>query len=188
MDLSRVSVPPASSTHDRCCQRTPRHTTHHKDLPEHVTITRPQHPLEGKTLAVFGQRRYQDKLHLILTLPKGGRALIPKEWTDIEALSQDPSTQDKLHTHLGSIKDLFHARAVVDALLSRRSSQTGSRTNLWTRRTPILQRMLNFLDLPIAEAQVWETLEEQQRTLALEVLARLIAKATRITEADGHDR
>src|SRR6516164_11286468 len=72
------------------CRRTPRHTTHHKDLPEHVTITRPQHPLEGKTLAVFGQRRYTDKLHLILILPKGGRALIPKEWTDIETLSQDP--------------------------------------------------------------------------------------------------
>ena len=108
------------------CQTTPRHTTHHKDLPEHVTITRTQHPLEGKTLAVFGQRRYQDKLHLILILPKGGRALIPKEWTDIEALSQDPSTQDELHTHLGSIRDLLHARAVVDALLSRRSSETGS--------------------------------------------------------------
>ena len=61
-------------------------------------------------------------------------------------------------------------------------------TNLWTRRTPILQRMLNFLDLPIAETQVWETLEEQQRTFALEVLARLIAKATRITEEEGHDR
>jgi hypothetical protein len=85
-----------------------------------------QHPSEGKKLAVFGQRRYQDKSHLILILPKGGRALIPKEWTDIEALSQDPPTQDRLHTHLGSIRDLLHARAVVDALLSRRSSQTGS--------------------------------------------------------------
>ena len=51
-----------------------------------------------------------------------------------------------------------------------------------------MQRMLNFLDLPIAETQVWETLEEQQRTFALEVLARLIAKATRITEEEGHDR
>ena len=61
-------------------------------------------------------------------------------------------------------------------------------TNLWTRRTPILQRMLNFLDLSIAETQVWEPLEEQQRTLAIEVLARLIAKATRITEEEGHDR
>jgi len=48
--------------------------------------------------------------------------------------------------------------------------------------------MLNFLDLPIPETQMWETLEEQQRSLALEVLARLIAKATRSTEEEGHDR
>jgi hypothetical protein len=48
--------------------------------------------------------------------------------------------------------------------------------------------MLNFLNLPIAETQVWETLEEQQRILTIEVLARLIAKATRITEEEGHDR
>jgi TRAP-type C4-dicarboxylate transport system substrate-binding protein len=48
--------------------------------------------------------------------------------------------------------------------------------------------MLNFRDLPIAETRVWETLEEQQRTLVLEALARLIAKATRITEEESHDR
>jgi hypothetical protein len=48
--------------------------------------------------------------------------------------------------------------------------------------------MLNFLDLPIAQTQMWETLEEQQQMLALEVLARLIARATRITEEEGHDR
>ena len=51
-----------------------------------------------------------------------------------------------------------------------------------------MQRMLNLLDLPIPETQVWETLEEQQRTLAIEILARLIAKATRITEETSHDR
>ena len=51
-----------------------------------------------------------------------------------------------------------------------------------------MQRLLNFLDLPIPETQVWETLEEQQRTLAIEVLARLIAKATRRPEEESHDR
>ena len=51
-----------------------------------------------------------------------------------------------------------------------------------------MQRLLNFLNLPIPETQVWEALEEQQRDLAIEVLARLIAKATRITEEEGHDR
>lgn len=49
--------------------------------------------------------------------------------------------------------------------------------NLSLRRTTILQRNLNFLDLPIPETQVWETLENDQRTVVIEVLARLIAKA-----------
>ena len=41
-----------------------------------------------------------------------------------------------------------------------------------------MQRILNFLDIPIPETQVWETLENEQRTVAIEVLARLIAQAT----------
>jgi len=41
-----------------------------------------------------------------------------------------------------------------------------------------LQRILNFLDIPIPETQVWETLENEQKTMAIEVLARLIAQAT----------
>ena len=40
-----------------------------------------------------------------------------------------------------------------------------------------MQRILNFLDIPIPETQVWETLENEQRTVAIEVLARLIAQA-----------
>jgi hypothetical protein len=50
--------------------------------------------------------------------------------------------------------------------------------NLFSRRTNIVQRNLNFVDLPIPEAQVWETLENEQRAVAIEVLARLIAQAT----------
>ena len=41
-----------------------------------------------------------------------------------------------------------------------------------------MQRNLNFVDLPIPEAQVLETLENEQRAVAIEVLARLIAQAT----------
>jgi hypothetical protein len=41
-----------------------------------------------------------------------------------------------------------------------------------------LQRILNFLDIPIPETQVWETLDDEQRTVAIEVLARLFAQAT----------
>jgi hypothetical protein len=50
--------------------------------------------------------------------------------------------------------------------------------NLFARRNTIVQRNLNFLDLPIPEAQVWETLKNEQRAVATEVLARLIAQAT----------
>jgi hypothetical protein len=50
--------------------------------------------------------------------------------------------------------------------------------NLFSRRTNIVQRNLNFVDLPIPEAQVWETSENEQRAVAIEVLARLIAQAT----------
>jgi len=37
--------------------------------------------------------------------------------------------------------------------------------------------MLNFLDISIPEIQVWETLAEEQRMLAIAVLARVIAQA-----------
>jgi hypothetical protein len=41
-----------------------------------------------------------------------------------------------------------------------------------------LQRLLNFLDIPIPETQIWETLENEPKTLAIEVLVRLIVQAT----------
>jgi hypothetical protein len=50
--------------------------------------------------------------------------------------------------------------------------------NLSTRRTTFLQHTLNFFDIPIPETQVWETLENEQITAAIAVLARLIVKAT----------
>jgi hypothetical protein len=52
-----------------------------------------------------------------------------------------------------------------------------------------LQRNLNFLDIPIPESQVWETLENEQRAVAIEVLARLIAKANdpSSTQERDHD-
>lgn len=54
-----------------------------------------------------------------------------------------------------------------------------------------MQRMLNFLDIPIPEIQVWETLQEDPRRLAIAVLARLIVQATLKNpgwEEEDHDR
>jgi hypothetical protein len=50
-----------------------------------------------------------------------------------------------------------------------------------------LQRHLNFFDIPIPEIQVWETLEKEQRTLAIEVLARLIVQATYPSQKEESD-
>ena len=36
---------------------------------------------------------------------------------------------------------------------------------------------LSFLDLPVPEARVWDALEDDQRALVIDVLARLFVKA-----------
>ena len=50
-----------------------------------------------------------------------------------------------------------------------------------------MQRNLHFLDLPLPETQVWETLENEPRTLAIEVLARLIVQATDPCQKEEND-
>jgi hypothetical protein len=60
--------------------------------------------------------------------------------------------------------------------------------NLFTRRMTIVQRNLNFVDLPIPEAQVWETLENEQQAVAIEVLARVIAQATHPSPKQERDK
>ncbi len=36
---------------------------------------------------------------------------------------------------------------------------------------------LTFLDVPVPEARVWEALEDDQRAVVIDVLARLLVKA-----------
>ena len=47
-----------------------------------------------------------------------------------------------------------------------------------------MQRHLNLFDLLLKEIHVWETLENEHKALAIEILARLIANAV----ADNHTR
>jgi hypothetical protein len=59
-------------------------------------------------------------LLLLLILPDGSKSLIPADWTDLASIAQPhvAVTSNQTAT-LGSLEDLFHARAVVDALLGR---------------------------------------------------------------------
>ena len=40
-----------------------------------------------------------------------------------------------------------------------------------------MQMHLPFLDVPVPEARVWDALEDEQRAVVVEVLARLFVKA-----------
>src|SRR2546429_9219423 len=112
MDLSRVSVPPASATHDRCCQRTPRHTTHHQHFPERATITRPHHPFHGQSLEVLRQARMPAGLQFVLILPDGSKSLVPADWTDFKNAS-DPQAL----LLVGSLDDRLRLRGLTHASL-----------------------------------------------------------------------
>jgi len=62
----------------------------------------------------------QGRLHLVLILPDGSKSLIPVDWTDLASPAQPQQARSaQTAATLGSLEDLLHARAVVDALLSR---------------------------------------------------------------------
>jgi len=91
-----------------------------------VCVRRRHHPLFGKSLAVYGWMRRHGRLDLILVLPDGSKSLIPAGWTDLDpeiagAPEAEPSGS------VASVRELLHARAVVDALLARQVLSTASR-------------------------------------------------------------
>jgi len=101
-------------------RRKPRHTTHHQHLPERVTVIRARHPFEGRSLNVLGSIHRKGRLHLVLILHDGSKSLIPVDWTDLASPAQPRQVRSaQTAATLGSLEDLLHARAVIDALLSR---------------------------------------------------------------------
>jgi hypothetical protein len=109
----------ARATRGRLSRRKPRHTTHHQHLPARVTVVRSRHPFEGKSLAVLGPTHRNGRLHLVLILPDGSKSLIPADWTDLVFIVPPKRALSTHAATLGSLEDLLHARAIVDALLSR---------------------------------------------------------------------
>lgn len=104
-----------------CSRRKHLQTTHLQDLPDTVTITRIGHAFEGRALIVLSRRLRRGRPHLLLILPDQSRALIPADWTSLEApLSSSASAGSEESarrlTTLGSILDLLRTRAIVDAL------------------------------------------------------------------------
>ena len=85
-------------------------------------MVRERHAFEGQLLKVMGWTHQRGALHLTLVLPDGTRALVPASWTDLGANSpEDKTLVGSPHPAgtVGSLRDLLHARQVVDALLGR---------------------------------------------------------------------
>ena len=83
---------------------------------------RARHPFDGRLLNVVEGTHRKGRLHLVLILQDGSKSLIPADWTDVALPAQLPSTPTT--TTLGSLQDLLHARALVDALLGRLAPRT----------------------------------------------------------------
>ena len=71
---------------------------------------------------VFGAMHRKGRLLLVLILPDGSKSLVPADWTDLAWPTQPVCAPAA--TTLGSLEDLLHARAVVDALLGRLAALT----------------------------------------------------------------
>jgi len=77
-------------------------------------------------------------MYLVLILPDGSKSMIPAESTDFALPTQperDPAAP-RAQT-LGSLEDLLHARAVVDALLSRLAAVANEDA---TKESPIARK------------------------------------------------
>ncbi|HWR46769.1 MAG TPA: DUF5372 family protein [Pseudonocardiaceae bacterium] len=85
-----------------------------------VVITRPRHPLEGRSLRVLGRMRRHGQLELLLVLPDGSKRWIPQAWTD----AGEDTAGDVVAT-LGSLTDLLVACALVEELAGRELAGQG---------------------------------------------------------------
>ena len=53
------------------------------------------------------------------------------------------------------------------------------------RRAPVQEKKQSLFDLLLDETYPWETLNEEHKNLAIQILARLIARATLSSEKKG---
>src|SRR5215831_7180748 len=100
-----------------------RQTTHRRDFPDSVTITRERHPFEGRALPVIGGIRRNGVLFALACLPDGSRTLIPAQWTDWDegqssGVHACPDDGTDLRV-LGSLGDLLRLRHLLDAFRGR---------------------------------------------------------------------
>ena len=108
--------------------------------------------------------RRKGRMHLVLILPDGSKSMVPAEWTDFALPTQPERTSSAVPSvalTVGTLEDLLHARAVVDALLSRLAA-----LNSETRQAPARK------ESPIARKESEPLRSSSQRNLPLGNTAR----------------
>jgi len=113
-------------------------------MPVTATITRPRHPLQGRSLRVLGQMRRHGIVELLLELPDGSKSMVPVAWTD--AWQGGDEGQDTTPT-LGSLADLLGVCELIADLrgqaagmsLRKEDSRAACPTQFDTRPAPAHQ-------------------------------------------------
>lgn len=75
-----------------------------------MTVTRPRHPLQDRSLRVLGGMRRHGVMELLLELPDGSKSLIPATWTDAEQVAGEGYAGAAT---LGSLADLLHVCQLI---------------------------------------------------------------------------
>ncbi len=151
-----------------------------------MRITRPRHPLQGKSLPVLGGMRRHGEPELLLVLPDGSKSLIRADWTD----AAQPGADDVVGVAtLGSLTDLLRACKLVADLLGREPEDRDRLQGCHrARRTPVQPVQLSLIPDPLPAAipdpssapptPMVEQLPAAAVTTAITLLATVIAKAT----------
>ena len=121
--------------------------------------------------------RRKGRTILVLILPDGSKSLIPAEWTDFASRTQaQPTVLSPGAATLGSLEDLLHARAIVDALLSRLPALHRENKKLpATKESSIARKKSEPVRSTAPRNLPVGTLHEEHKRLAIESLGRLIA-------------
>ena len=143
-------------------------TTHHRDVPDSVTITRKRHAFEGQSLAVVSSIRRHGVVLVLVVLPDGSRSLIPAKWTDwrMEQAGRTPAGDAGDDGHaLGRLDDLLHLLKVIDALCGRHVESAPRKESSHAIETGI-SRPTQSSSEPLSRSPVGDCVEPARRSLA----------------------
>ena len=72
-------------------------------------------------------------------------------------------------------------------LSSAASLPAPARTDIPRRRAPVREKNRNLFDLLLDETYPWETLDEEHKNLAVQILARFIVQAALLSAEKGNN-